>query len=34
VDTMPRSAIESVEVDYIVPLDKLGVFLNMMIMGQ
>jgi two-component system chemotaxis response regulator CheB len=34
VDIMPRSAIESVEVDYIVPLDKLGVFLNMMIMGQ
>jgi two-component system chemotaxis response regulator CheB len=34
VDTMPRSAIKSVEVDYIVPLDKLGVFLNMMIMGQ
>jgi two-component system chemotaxis response regulator CheB len=34
VDTMPESAIDSVEVDYIVPLDKLGIFLNMMLMGQ
>ncbi len=34
VDTMPESAIDSVEVDYIVPLDKLGVFLNMMLMGR
>ncbi len=34
VEIMPESAIESVEVDYIVPLDKLGVFLNMMLMGQ
>ncbi len=32
--TMPESAIKSVEVDYIVPLDKLGNFLNIMIMGQ
>ncbi len=31
---MPETAIESVDVDYIVPLDKLGDFLNMMIMGQ
>jgi two-component system chemotaxis response regulator CheB len=34
VDTMPESAIKSVEVDYIVPLDKLGEFLNKMVMGQ
>lgn len=34
VDIMPESAIKSVEVDYIVPLDKLGKFLNMMVMGQ
>ncbi|MGB3225505.1 MAG: chemotaxis protein CheB [Desulforhopalus sp.] len=34
VDLMPRSAINSVEVDYIVPLDELGAFLNMMIMGR
>lgn len=34
VDLMPRSAIDSVEVDYIVPLDKLGAFLNKMIMGR
>lgn len=34
VDLMPRSAINSVEVDYIVPLDELGAFLNKMIMGR
>ena len=34
VDTMPESAIDSVEVDYIVPLDKLGEILNLMVMGQ
>ena len=34
VDLMPRSAINSVEVDYIVPLDELGAFLNMLIMGR
>jgi len=34
VDIMPRSAIDTVAVDHIVPLDKLGTFLNLMIMGQ
>jgi two-component system chemotaxis response regulator CheB len=34
VDTMPMSAIDSVDVDYIMPLDKLGVFLNLMVMGR
>lgn len=34
VDIMPQSAINSVEVDYIVPLEELGAFLNMMIMGR
>lgn len=33
-DIMPQSAINAVEVDYIVPLDELGAFLNMMVMGR
>lgn len=33
-DIMPRSAIESVEVDHIVPLDELGQFLNALAFGR
>jgi len=33
VATMPESAIAAVEVDYIVPLEKLGLFLNSVAMG-
>lgn len=34
VDIMPLAAIEAVDVDYIVPLGRLGAFLNKMVMGQ
>jgi two-component system chemotaxis response regulator CheB len=34
VDVMPLAAIEAVAVDYIVPLDRLGMFLNVMAMGR
>jgi two-component system chemotaxis response regulator CheB len=34
VDIMPLAAIRAVAVDYIVPLDRLGRFLNRMAMGQ
>ena len=34
VDIMPLAAIEAAPVDYIVPLDRLGIFLNIMAMGQ
>ncbi|KJR99452.1 MAG: hypothetical protein VR65_15800 [Desulfobulbaceae bacterium BRH_c16a] len=34
VDTMPLAALEAVDVDYIVPLDRLGMFLNTLAMGQ
>lgn len=33
-DTMPRSAIESIVVDHIVPLDRLGQFLNDLAFGH
>ncbi|MGB3209833.1 MAG: chemotaxis protein CheB [Desulforhopalus sp.] len=34
VNIMPVSAIETTEVEYIVPLNRLGIFLNMMAMGR
>lgn len=34
VDVMPLAALDAVAADHIVPLDQLGRFLNMLVMGQ